>query len=150
MKRKAITKTMTILLALAFTLVSVSGVSAQPNKPLRCEMSLEFDWVEYKWFGTVTGDISGDIIVTPGAAWFLGATEHFFETWNITDGNGEWIAGFDEGVWGFKNLKVRTNGRITAASEDYAYLIGCKVHMNGTTSALTADPLTATCTMRIH
>ena len=148
MKRKVITNTMTILLALAFTLVSVPASSAQPNKPLRCEVYLEFDWGLFQWVGTVTGDIEGDITVTLSEARFPGTTEHFFETWVIVTSDGV-IEGFDRGVWSFKTYKARSNGKVTCATGDWAYLVGCNVRFRGETSPFPAEEVTAEIKMEI-
>ena len=149
MKRKVITRTMTILLALAFTLVSVPASSAQPNKPLRCEMYLElnWDWVgfggtsDYTWIGTVSGDIEGDMYVTLIGATFPGILEHYEETWEIVTDDGS-IEVYQKGVWSFKSFKAKSNGYVTDATGDWAHLDGADVHMRGVTSEFPVDPPT--------
>jgi len=130
-------KKLIVLLALAFTLVLVPAVSAQPMKPLRCGLVLELifvDGVPDHWEGTVTlpGDIDGSITVTPSEASYNRpqTLEHFLETWVIETDDGS-IWGFDEGIWSLKTLKWMANGRVTAATESWAYLAGCKVHVSG-------------------
>ena len=127
---------------MCLTLVSVPTFSAQPNKPLRCEVEVVFDWDLFQWIGTVTGDIAGDITFTLSEASFPGTTEHFFETWVIVTTDGE-IEGFDEGVWSFKTYKVRSNGKVTHATGDWAYLVGCNVRFRGETSPFPAEEVTA-------
>jgi len=143
-------KRLSVLLALAFALALLPAVSAQPMKPLRCESSIYVDWDAGVWKGTVTGDISGSITITPGVASYPGATEHFFETWGIKTASGS-IWGFDEGVWSFKNFKWITNGRVTGANGTWTYLVGCKMHTSGTTSPFLGPgyPLTGVGTMTI-
>jgi len=127
------------LLALAFTLVLLPAVSAQPMKPLRCGLVLELIFVgdppvPDHWEGTVTlpGDIEGSITVTPSEARYNRpeTLEHFLETWVIETDDGS-IMGFDEGIWSLTTLKWMANGRVTAATESWAYLAGCKVHVSG-------------------
>ena len=143
MKTKAITKTMTILLALAFTLALAPAVPVQAKKPLKCDVLLEFDWVEYKWFGTITGDIEGDVTITPIEAVFPGSTEHFKETWVIETAVGD-ISLYQKGVWSFKTFKFKANGMVTAATGDWAYLVDARVHVRGVTTPLVVgEPITA-------
>ena len=125
-----------LALTLAFTLVSVPAVSAKPNKPLKCEISITLIWTdtEFYWDGTITGDIEGTFIGTPDPLpSFPGSTEHFLETWVITTDAGN-IELYQEGVWNFKTGKWRSNGMVTAASGDWMHLIGCNVHVRGVTT----------------
>jgi len=138
-----------LALALAFTLVLVPAVSAQPNKPLRCEVfiQLNWDWVgfggtsPYTWIGTVSGDIEGDVTLTLIGASFPGITEHYSETWVITTTDGS-ITIYQEGVWSFKSFKFKSNGYVTAATGTWAYLVGSDVHVRGVTSSFPVSPPT--------
>ena len=148
-KRLAVAITTGFLISIAMAIPAIS----QPNKPIRCQMQFQLDWDNYIWVGTVSGDIEGSIIVTPSSASFPGSTEHFLETWVITTQDGT-IEGYDEGVWSFKTFKVRTNGRVTRATDPaWADLVGCKVHFMGSTSEFPVpypDPVTGTCAMTIQ
>jgi len=43
--------------------------TAWVNPPTTCHMEAEFDYDQFLWLGTVTGDISGEIVITPGGTW---------------------------------------------------------------------------------
>jgi hypothetical protein len=142
-------KRLTALLALAFTLALLPAVSAQPMKPLRCEVSFElnWDWVgfggtsPYTWIGTVSGAIEGDTTLTLMGASFPGITEHYSETWVITTSEGS-ITIYQEGVWSFKSYKFKSNGWITDATGSWAYLLGSDAHVRGVTTQFPVDPPT--------
>jgi len=141
-----------LALALAFTLVLVPAVLAQPNKPLRYEFEAELDPTIPGWRGSITsGDLFGcDIIWVTRAKYVIGESVHFFETWEITDGNGDVVlAGFDEGVTRLQNGKFTGNGRVTEAYDAWSGLIGCKEYMSGTVD-FTTTPWTCTGTLVIH
>jgi hypothetical protein len=138
-----------LIMLMAFTLAAVPVVIAHPIQPLRAVADLTFDWGVGTWTGTITGDIEGEFEVTPAWAIFPGGdpaalpppgmTEHFGENWVITTSVGT-IEIYDEGVWTFNTFKFRANGRVTDATGAYEYLIGAKVHIMGSTTAL--DPPT--------
>ena len=142
-------KRLTALLALAFTLALLPAVSAQPMKPLRCEVSFElnWDWVgfggtsPYTWIGTVSGAIEGDATLTLMGASFPGITEHYSETWVITTSEGSIII-YQEGVWSFKSYKFKSNGWITDATGSWAYLLGSDAHVRGVTTTFPVPPPT--------
>ena len=137
------------MLALAFTLALLPAVSAQPMKPLRCEVSFElnWDWVgfggtsPYTWIGTVSGAIEGDATLTLMGASFPGITEHYSETWVITTSEGS-ITMYQEGVWSFKSYKFKSNGWITDATGSWAYLLGSDAHVRGVTTTFPVPPPT--------
>jgi len=136
------------IVALLSTL-SMPAVSAQPNKPLRCELSISLDWDKFEWVGTVTGDIEGDYTIYPKGATYPGSTEHFFETWKIVTTDGVVIEGFEEGVWSFKTFKFRANGRVTSVidpSGALSHLVGSNMRIMGTTTAYLGPgvPITGT------
>jgi len=132
-----------LALALAFTLVSVPAFSAQPNKPLRCEMSWDIDYTIFPvgWRGTVWGDINGDITVTlVDARWTPhDKTEHWIETWVIETASGE-IWGEEEGAASMANGKGNARGRITHATGDWTHLIGCIFHWSCTAEMTDPGP----------
>lgn len=142
----------TILLAVMVVALFVGGVLVAPvgakrsQKLLRCELSIEVNWAEGKWLGTVAGDIEGSIALTPGEAHYPGKTEHFFETWVVEGDDGSVLEGFDEGVWRFQNCKWVSNGRVTVASGTLSHLTGARMHTSGTTSEFLGpgNPLTGT------
>jgi hypothetical protein len=132
-------KRLIVLLALAFILALVPAGTAQPNKPLRCELEMDLFWTTpLHWEGTVTGDIVGTITVTELPPSFPGKTEHFSEIFEIVTANGL-IRGVDEGVWNMKTYKWRANGQVTEATGIWADLVGCHLHEMGTTSPLDVE-----------
>lgn len=89
------------------------------------------------WTGTVSGDISGTLLLTENPATFSGKTEHFNEDMTITTDDGAKIMGYDLGVYNLKSFKFRANGGITeVSSADWDYLVGYEVHYSGTTTPL--------------
>jgi len=156
-----------LALALAFTLVLAPAVSAQPNKPLRYEVSGVS--AIYGWVGTIdSGDLTGKtaiwvslILELRGGETLVDAKNvYFFELWFIGDDiayvggiNGFEItgdvvlAGFDEGVTRLKNGEFSGNGIVTEAYGAWSHLIGCKEHCSGTVDFVDlADPSTWTFT----
>ncbi len=122
------------LLALAFTLILVPAVLAQPNKPLRVVMHWDIDYTIFPigWSGTVSGDINGDITVTlVDARWTPhDKTEHWIETWVIVTDSGE-ILGEEEGAASMASPKCGARGRITGATGEWTHLIGCIFYWKG-------------------
>jgi len=147
MKTKLITTIMTTLFltfaVVALPLVSVPAVSATTLKfdevisiddwgvpgPLHPETTMY-------WKGTISGAITGTCYFWEHweENYVVGKVEHFFEDFYIDLGDGEWISGHDKGVWNFATFKYRATGRVTDASSEYAYLIGCKFFEEGTTT----------------
>ena len=134
MKKRSLILIMVLMLTLLF--LSITAVSAQPNKPMACVVDIAYDpGVDPCWQGTVSDcPIAGDITVCENPApVFRGKTEHFFEEFTIDTGKGV-IKGIDAGVWNFSTFKFRVNGWVTSADGDWAYLVGYKLHEMGTTS----------------
>ena len=145
-----------VVLALAMVMLAVAvapAVSAQPNKPLRCEVAfhLNWDWIgvggssPIAWIGTFSGDIDGTFTITPVAATFPGILEHYSETWNIVTVDGE-IEIHQEGVWSFKTFKFKSNGYVATATGAWEYLSGANAFARGVTTQFPVDyptPVTA-------
>ncbi len=145
----------TIYLTIIISLIIILIPNVLAKKPLRCEMEITFPWDPYQWEGTITGDINGEIVITPSMAIFPGATEHFLEIFEITTSDGVIIRGYDEGVWNFKTGKFRTNGVITEVideSLELSYLVGYHIHIMGYTSTIIdgETPITGTASVRIY
>jgi len=87
------------------------------------------------WKGQITGDITGTVYFWENweKNYVVGKVEHFFEEFYIDLGNG-WVSGYDKGVWNFATFKFRAHGFVTAASENYAYMIGNVFFEEGTTT----------------
>jgi len=119
---------------------AMPGVAAQDDEPERLICTFEADvvWAPIPyWTGTVSGDISGNIILMENPATFPGATEHFDESLTITTTEGVVITGYDLGVYNLKTFKFRANGGITeVSSPDWEYLVGYNLHFRGTTTPL--------------
>jgi len=141
----------TIVLALFLGCMLLAPVGAQPNKPLRYEVSGES--ASYGWVGTIdSGDLDGytgiwvtKVLIPRGGELFVDAKNvYFFEIWYIgedityVDGEdgfeieGDYIlAGFDKGVTRFANGKFSGNGIVTEAYGAWSHLIGHKEHLSG-------------------
>lgn len=130
-----------------YKFVNVGMHAAQANKPLRCEMFFELNWDYFEtgepptWNGTIWGDINGKANLTLVAATFPGKTEHYSEDWVIMTNDGS-ITIHQEGVWSFKSFEFKSNGKVTDATGEYAYLLGSTAHVRGVTSPFPVDPPT--------
>ena len=138
--RRMIVATLVICM---FTFVSTLSVPAaransDDEKPLRCVMEADVVWATPPyWQGTLTGDISGSIIIMENPATFPGQTEHFDESFTITTTDGVVIKGYDLGVYNLKTFKFRANGGITEVSSPaWEFLVGYEMHFSGTTTPL--------------
>lgn len=100
---------------------------------IRCELEMDVDWANMKWDGTIAGDIDGSITIFEMGASFPGKTEMFHETWVIGTDSGS-ISGYDDGVWSFVNFRWVANGRVTAATGSWAYLVGAHMYYSGITT----------------
>ncbi|MHA1966102.1 MAG: hypothetical protein ACW97G_16120 [Candidatus Thorarchaeota archaeon] len=133
-----------ILVALTFLIASVPNVNAvQCTSTMNVSFNPDVfvDPANPIWVGTVSGDIDGTMLFwatgpippkdlgnPPDFPWRV----HFFtEYWEITDEDGDMIAGIDKGNTGSSNWKFRMNGEVTLATGKYADLMGHKVHMHG-------------------
>ena len=141
-----------VLLTLALTLVLVPVSLAQAMKPLRFEVSGAL--ASFGWEGTIdSGPLQGYTmlwIIDWDTYELIGQVGLFEEEWEIYDEFDTLIlAGYDEGVTRYKNGKFTGNGRVTDATGDWAYLLGCKEHIGGTVD-FTTDPWTFTATVQIN
>lgn len=134
-------KTIVLYIVSILTLTTVIApiVSAQPMKPLRCEIEMDLSWTPFGWDGEISGDIDGDLWITPLRAVFPGITEHYQEEWFIETAEGT-ITVYQEGVWSFKSFKFKSNGYVSAATGDWAYLEGARVHVRGVTTPFDGTP----------
>ncbi len=131
---------------LALVMASAPAVTASGPKPLRADMDMSFDMTNFLerfpacvseaplcvWSGDLSGDVAGTLVVSEfwERNYVVGNTEHFFESFVITTDHGT-IPGVDNGVWDFNTNKVRANGWVTAATGDWSYLVGYKLHESG-------------------
>jgi len=120
--------------------LSVPSVRANScdEKRLECVMEADVVWATPPyWQGTITGDITGSIIIMENPATFPGQTEHFDESFTITTVDGVVIKGYDLGVYNLKMFKFRANGAITEVSSPaWEFLVGYMMHFSGTTTPL--------------
>ena len=144
MRKMLLTPLIVCMVALLSTL-SMPAVSAEPNNPLVCEVVLQLNEEPsgYTWFLTITGDIVGTGGITIIDASFPGITEQYCESWHIDTDHGM-IEGYQEGVWSFKSFKFNSNGWVTAATEDWEYLLGSDMHVRGVTTDPNFLPLIGT------
>ena len=133
-----------VLVALTIIMVFIPTAQA---KQYGSTMEVSFnpavfsDPTEPIWEGTISGEIDGTMVFwatgpnpskdlghPPGFPWQV----HFFtEYWEITDEDGDLIAGIDNGNTGYSNWKFRMNGVVTEATGKYVDLVGHHVHMHG-------------------
>jgi hypothetical protein len=113
---------------------------AKDNSSPRLTISFEADvvWADIPyWTGTVSGDISGSIVLMENPATFPGQTEHFDESWTITTNDGVVLKGYDLGVYNLNVFKFRANGEVTSASSsEWEFLVGYAMHFSGSTTPL--------------
>ena len=83
------------------------------------------------WTGTISGDINGEMYFHATRSKDVGQVHHFWEIWEIWDGDVLLLRGIDNGVVSWKNMKYRMNGMVIEAP-GWADLVGHKVHMSGT------------------
>ena len=138
-------KTVIVVSALAMLMLIVAVAPAVSAKTLKCDQTIYYDDhgvpgpnpnhpETFYWKGEITGAFTGTCYYWETAKnYVVGKVEHFFEDFYIDLGDG-WVAGYDNGVWNFATFKFRSTGRITDASANYAYMIGCKFHEEGTTT----------------
>lgn len=137
-----------VVLAFAMVMLAAAVAPAVSAKTLKCDQTIYFNVYGVPgphpdhlgetayWKGTITGALTGTSYYWETAKnYVVGKVEHFFEDFYIDLGDG-WVSGYDNGVWNFATFKFRSTGRITDASANYAYMIGCKFHEEG----ITTDP----------
>jgi hypothetical protein len=101
------------------------------------------------WVGTITGDITGSMVIVENPATFPGTTEHFDESFTITTTDGIVIKGGDLGVFNLKMFKFVANGVITeVSSQEWQWLVGYGLHFWGTAD-LGVDPWHVTGSIRM-
>ncbi len=143
-----------LFITLALLVLALAGPAAaqsKSNAPLRChtDLSVAPDINPIgDWFGPITGAINGDIayVERDGGALsrYTGRTQHFIEDWTIYVGGYDadavapvTISGYQVGVYNFvSTYRFQANGRVTAASPQYQWLVGHKTKAIGLTSAL--------------
>ncbi len=131
-----------VLVTFMFTLVSALSVPSASAKsddaPLVCTLELELIWSPLSWVGTLTGDITGTIVIMEGPATLGGVIEHFNEEFTITTSDGVVIKGWDSGVYNYvKTYMFMANGMVTeASSPDWQWLVGYQLHEMGRTTPL--------------
>jgi hypothetical protein len=143
--RKVLFVTLALFL-LALALVGPAAAQSRGNAPLRChtDLSVAEGNPIGDWYGPITGAINGDIAYTErdGGALsrFTGRTQHFIEDWTIYVGgypSAVTISGYQEGAYNFvSTFRFQANGRVTAASPQFQWLVGHKSKAIGVTSAL--------------
>ena len=146
MRKKNIVLYTVIVFALAMVLIPLS--IAKPNTRLNgdCFIQLQWDFVgfggtnPYSFIGTVSGDIDGILKIALLEAWFPApGVEHFIEYWRIETLTGT-IEGENKGKWTMSNFKWLANGEVTAATGDWADLVGSKWQYGGTTDDPSVGP----------
>ena len=143
LSKVSLKKKLSVVLA-ALTIIMVFIPTAQAKQygsTVELSFNPDFSETEPIWVGTISGEIDGtmkfwatgpdptkDLGHPPGFPWQV----HFFtEYWEITDGDGDLIAGIDNGNTGYSNWKYRMNGVVTEATGKYVDLVGHRVHMHG-------------------
>jgi len=140
-------KVAVVVLALALSTTLLVVTPAVSAKTLKCDQTIYYN--DYGgpgphpghlgengyWKGEITGALTGTIYFWEKMCdpYIVGKVMHFSEDFYIDLGNG-WVSGYDNGVWNFATFKFRSTGRITDASANCAYMIGCKFYEEGLTT----------------
>jgi len=141
--------TFATLVAIMFAFMSVLSVpavraGADESAPLRCTIDLSVDVAAANphWEGPITGAVEGTMQLWEhwSENYVVGATEHFFEDFVIYTSDGSVIKGNDQGIWTFQTLKFRSQGFVTEATGDWAFLVGYRVLTTGFTSEFPPVP----------
>jgi hypothetical protein len=124
---------------LVFT-IALSTPVARAERPLMATVEADLVMDPLGWVGTVSGDISGTIVIVENPAVFVGVTEHFDESFTLTTTDGVVIEGYDLGLFNLNTLKFSANGGITeVSSPDWEWLVGYELHFWGSAD-LSVDP----------
>ena len=151
-------KVAVVVLALALSTTLMVVTPAVSAKTLKCDQTIYYN--DYGgpgphpghlgengyWKGEITGALTGTIYFWEKMCdpYIVGKVMHFSEDFYIDLGSGEWVSGYDTGLWNFATLKFRASGWVTAASENCEYLIGCKFHEEGFTTNPDVLPIVGT------
>ncbi len=145
-----------MVVTLMFALVSALSVPAvaakSDNSPLELTISASVVWNPVSWVGTVSGDITGTIVIMELPASLVGSVEIFNEEVTITTTDGVVIKAVDSGVYHYlTTYKFVANGVITeVSSPDMQWLVGYSLHEGGQTSTfIPGGDVHATWTMRL-
>jgi hypothetical protein len=154
-------KFLSIVLALALSMIVMALAPTVSAKTLKCEQVIVYNDYGVSgphpdhvgetayWKGTTTGALTGTVYFWEKMCdpYIVGKVMHFSEDFYISLGDGEWVSGYDKGVWNFATLKFRATGWVTDASENCEYLIGSKFHEEGFTTNPDILPIigTGTC-----
>ena len=97
------------------------------------------------WTGPVTGDINGTIAFWGTDATFVvGDTDYFMEVFTFEPDSGGYLYGVHQGVFKLKTPYLfSSKGWVTAASPEWAHLIGATYTEKGQTSDINDWPITA-------
>lgn len=137
------------LVAVMFAVMSVLSVpvvsaGADESAPLRCtiELSIDVAAADPVWEGPITGAVEGTMQLREhwSENYVVGTTEHFFEDFVIYTADGSVIKGHDQGIWTFHTMKFRSQGFVTEATGDWAFLVGYRVLTTGFTSEFPPVP----------
>jgi len=145
------------VLVLTMLMLVVAFAPAASAKTLKCIQTIQFnDWgvagpnpdhteTGY-WMGTISGALSGTVYYWENMPdpYIVGNVMHFSEDFYIEFEDGEWVSGYDKGLWNFATFKFRATGWITDASENCEYLIGSKFHEEGFTTSPDVSPIVGT------
>ena len=150
--RTAIATVIVVCMFGLMSVLSVPSVSANEDDEdkLACSLEISIDLSVppsgppngRHWQGSISGDIEGTIQLwpRPSESYNVGAVRHYVEDFVITTTSEDVVKGYESGVWTSANLKFRSNGMVTDATGDFAYLVGYETHQMGVASAFPPVP----------
>lgn len=135
-------------MALLLTALAPAAAAAHPSSasPIRGVVDMAFGPCPMEpaipvldpsqcWFGYVQGDLGGVVAFwedPPGAPVSPHASAwHFFEKFTFRPEGGGWFAGTEKGQWNMGTGAFRASGPVTAASPEWAGVVGHRFHESG-------------------
>ncbi len=113
--------------------VPVSAM-APPRSPLVMDyIKTESDLETFNWFGSVSGDINGNLETQVVGVMYSGKIWHIQTIWTVTDAGAQNFVAELDGILDTSSGKLLLNGAIVSG-----HLAGARVHEDGVLTGFTA------------